>query len=62
MKGAVRLLRRDIAMLRDAHLFYRSLEAVNKTDLPGESPGGRKSIYDNKNRESFMGVNGIGMT
>lgn len=38
MNGAVRLLQRDIATLRDVHLFYRSLQTVNKTDLPGEAP------------------------
>lgn len=62
MKGAVRLSQRDIATPRDVHLFYRSLEAVNKTDLPGEAPRGAKSIYNNNNRESFMGVNCIRMT
>lgn len=42
MNGAVRLLQRDVATTRDVHLFYRSLQIENKTDLPGEAPQGGK--------------------
>lgn len=62
MNSAVRLLQRDIAVLRNVLLFYRTLHTVNNTDLTGQAPRGVKNIHNHNSCESFMAVNCIQMS